>query len=135
MPHTDVIPTSASIASTGKGIRYLGKYCYAYSGAISVANTEVELLGFTAGSGVIVAQVQFCYPNTSTEDYQYTIKFNDEIIFSYLVNDRYGQSEPDNYINIVIPPLTQVSMTAANTTDTDARTQAVILTGRVYGAE
>ena len=56
MPETDTIPVSASIASTGKGIRYIGDHAYAYSGAVALDNTTDEntYLEFTSGSGYIV---------------------------------------------------------------------------------
>ena len=66
MPETDTIPVSASVASTGTGIRYIGDYAYAYSGVISVVDgNETELLGFTTGSGVIVAEYVFYYAGDS----------------------------------------------------------------------
>ena len=59
MPDTDTIPVSASIASTGLGIRYIGDHCYAYSGEVNVANVELSLLDFTTGSGLIVGKCKW----------------------------------------------------------------------------
>ena len=61
MPATDTIPVSASVASTGKGIRYIGDYAYAYSGTIEVTGTttEITMLEFTTGSGLIKAELRF----------------------------------------------------------------------------
>ena len=53
MPETDTIPVSASVASTGKGIRYVGTHAYAYSGSVGVDNNETTLLEFTTGTGYI----------------------------------------------------------------------------------
>ena len=58
MPETDTIPVSASIASTGKGIRYIGSHAYAYSGSVGVDNNETTLLEFTTGAGYITAIFQ-----------------------------------------------------------------------------
>ena len=57
MPETDTIPVSASVASTGKGIRYIGDYAYAYSGKIVINNETVDFLDFTSGAGYIVAKL------------------------------------------------------------------------------
>ena len=57
MPETDTIPVSASVASTGKGIRYIGDYAWALSGDIATSSTAyIEHLAFTTGSGFIVAE-------------------------------------------------------------------------------
>ena len=40
MPETDTIPVSASVASTGTGIRYIGDNAYAISGQIGVGTGQ-----------------------------------------------------------------------------------------------
>ena len=59
MPETDTIPVSASVASTGTGIRYIGDHCYAFSGAVSASGSEQTLFDFTTGTGYIVATLTF----------------------------------------------------------------------------
>ena len=59
MPETDTIPVSAGIASTGKGIRYIGDHCYAYSGTFQAATSAATMLSFTTGSGFIVGEFTF----------------------------------------------------------------------------
>ena len=53
MPETDTIPVSASVASTGLGIRYIGDWAFALSGIIGVTNSETTLLEFNSGAGLI----------------------------------------------------------------------------------
>jgi len=61
MTAADVQP-SASVTSVGKGIRYIGKYCYAYSG-LFVGDTDPNtVLDFTSGSGLIVGRIQLNAP-------------------------------------------------------------------------
>ena len=58
MPEPDTIPVSASIASTGPGIRYIGDYAYANSGWLAVATgADTVLLDFTSGAGMIKADL------------------------------------------------------------------------------
>ena len=64
MPETDTIPVSASVASTGKGIRYIGDYAYFYGGANSASTTAENHIDFTSGAGFIVGRV---YVNGSIE--------------------------------------------------------------------
>ena len=135
MTEADVIQPSASIASTGKGIRYIGNWAYAYSGAVTVTNTETDLLNFTSGSGLIDATIQFNYAVNSGDDFQYKVYFNDVEVQGYIVANAGQYTSPDNRIKLVIPPFTLVRCTADNIEGSTGRLQIVSLTGRVYGAE
>ena len=77
MPETDTIPVSASVASTGKGIRYIGDYAYAYSGtdAITAAAGETTKLEFTTGSGLIVAQFDAFNGDLSSDWWRVNVLF------------------------------------------------------------
>ena len=78
MPDTDTIPVSASIASTGKGIRYIGDYAYAYSGALAAAGSPgTDYLDFTTGAGLIIANVQWFYIAAATNDVNYRHYLNE----------------------------------------------------------
>ena len=137
MTEADVIQPSASTASTGKGIRYIGDYCYAYSGAVSVSNTETDLLNFTTGSGLIVGRLQFRYATAGTaeigEDFTFRLYLNQEFIMSSR-----GKADTEwfaeQYVKLILPPNTLVKVTTENVTDSDSRGMAALLTGRVYGA-
>jgi len=138
MPETDVIPTSASIASTGLGIRYIGNYCYAYSGVLTTAgqSQELTLLEFTSGSGFIraLSEPALAQVSNSGADYLYRVYFNDVVIYFFNVT-RFSASVEDlkGAINLIIPPFTNVKMTAeSNFSGTNDF--CWILTGRVYGA-
>ena len=79
MPETDTIPVSASVASTGLGIRYIGDYAYAFSGPVQNAGTgsaSTTLLNFTSGSGIIVGTVDFTNTNPAGHDTYLDIFFN-----------------------------------------------------------
>ena len=140
MPHTDTTPVSASIASTGKGIRYIGRHCYAFSGEIIVANATVTCLDFTSGAGYIMADfIQSI--NASAIDqgqlFGFTIELNGVEVckFEEHVRSMAGQE----YIGLqkyefLIPPLTHVT-TKAYTDDSSNNPFFHTLTGRVYGAE
>lgn len=135
MPHTDAIPVSASIASTGKGIRYIGEYCYAYSGEVDVANTELALLEFTSGAGIIVCELQLGSKAAENEDYELKVYLNDNVVFAAIFGNQ-SQNEIGSWpIPLIIPPTTVVKTTLDNIADTDSRIWTIGLTGRVYGAE
>ena len=134
MTEADVIQPSASIASTGKGIRYVGNWAYAYSGIIAVSNSEKTLLDFTSGAGVIVMQGEAFNPSQSNDDLIFKIYMNDVIVQAdtmWNVQFYYGPTGP----NLIIPPLTHVKVTCENLTAATNRDVNYLLTGRVYGAE
>ena len=129
------VQPEASIASVGKGIRYIGQYCYAYSGQVNVANIELSLLEFTTGSGIIVGEMQVGSNNAENEDYEVKIYFNDLVIFSNTFHQQ-GATYVDiaSAVPLIIPPFTMVKATMDNIADTDERRWTIGLTGRVYGA-
>jgi len=138
MSHTDVIPTSASIASTGKGIRYIGKFCFGYSGLknAGASSAEVSFLDFTTGAGIIVGQFQFFYATDTVQgtDALYRIKLNGQTVVQYLdTEDIRMAGDPHQPVPMIIPPLSRVETTIAMLVG--AQQQASTFTGRVYGAE
>jgi len=131
------IGSNATFSGTQKGLTIIGEHCYAYSGKISVANTAIDLLEFNSGKGYIVCQVQMGYGQISgTDDYEYEITFNGIEVFAYVVNHSLSDigSEPDNFMNILIPPLTKVTIRARNRSDSDSNPQYAMLVGRIYDA-
>jgi len=134
MTAADVQP-SASVASTGKGIRYIGQHAYAYSGSVDVVNSTVTLLEFTTGSGYIVGSFQPQYfDNAGAENFQFKVLFN-SIQVAGCVLDKIEGYTPFEETELIIPPLTNVLITAINVSDADTRKMAAIIIGRVYGAE
>jgi len=132
MPHTDVIPTSASIASTGLGIRYVGKWAYAYSGKITTTgggSADTTYLDFTSGSGVIVANLRVVHEGQGGDVRLVTVSFNDTIIIAIKGDDApdWGNSFP---IKLIIPPLTKVEVKCGVS---GGAVFTAALTGRVYG--
>ena len=53
---------------TGKGLNYIGDFAYAYSGAISIAQSSPEqtMLKFSTGSAIIVGTIQASQGSTAT---------------------------------------------------------------------
>jgi len=138
MAEPDAIPVSASVASTGPGIRYIQNWVYAMSGVKSVDNVETDLLQFTTGAGLIYADFGFWYATpvgggNVGDDYQFRILFNDLLILTQNTNDLHTGFSP-NYPKLIIPPLTSVTVSAQNSSDTSANDISATLTGRVYGA-
>ena len=131
MPETDTIPVSASVASTGLGIRYIGDYVYAYSGMVpgAIAN-ETTYLEFQTGTGLIQGEVAVGSTNETTRKTVY-IYFNDILILQQDIDNNYAWN---NKFNFTIPPLTKVKITLKLGAD-DGMSSWFTLNGRVYGEE
>ena len=130
MTETDVIPTSASVASTGLGIRYIGDHAYAYSGAISFDNTGTVGLNFTSGVGYIVAKLNIDVTTTSADDVTVTMSFNEIDVYQPQFFD--ANHEIPQPLDFIIPPRTIFRLTFTNS-DATVMTGYAVLKGRVYG--
>jgi len=125
----------ATFLAPNKGLSIVGGHAYAYSGEVSVTNTEINLLDFVSGKEYITAKVQLGSKAGENEDYVFKIYFNGSVVFSTLFNNQ-GTQYVDiaNSIPIIIPPLTNVQMSLDNIADTDTRVWTVHMIGRVYDA-
>ena len=140
MPETDTIPVSASIASTGKGIRYVGKWAYCMSGAYETKTSGQQILDFTTGSGLIVGDFQLMGPCNYASPVNGAItiariKFNDETV-AFLKCDTEQEDMPAiTVVKCIIPPLTKVLVAILSNEDTADELITMVFSGRVDGAE
>jgi len=139
MPHTDTIPVSASVVSTGLGIRYIGNWAYAYSGTINVTATPINLLEFTSGAGIIVGKLKVMQSTAAAEgdDVLASLLFNEIYIFRMVLGkNAFNEFDPSSITatDIIIPPFTLVQVELDNLSG-NASDMSALLTGRVYGAE
>ncbi len=140
MTEADDIQPSASIASIGTSIRYVGNWVYAYSGGKQInGGSQVLHLDFTSGSGIIVGQFLFSGPNLPAnlptgQTALFRIKFNNEIV-NLIKVETVSEDMPSILVMpIVIPPVTRVVIQAENGDSTAGMVTSCNLTGRVYGA-
>ena len=124
--------SSQNVASAGKELNYVGTHCYAYSGEVDVANTELYLLNFTSGKEYITGKVQLGSKAGENEDYEFKIYFNDVIVFSTVFGNQSHNEIGAWPIPLLIPPMTGVKMSLDNIADTDSRTWTVGLTGKLH---
>jgi len=140
MPHTDVIPTSASTASTGLGIRYIGQHCYAFSGAFGAATSTQTMFDFTSGSGYIVATLTMTAPVKMADIglgyYRgWQLDFNSQTVGLYKAESSTEDMPTFIEVQILIPPFTAVVFTCIDGGDNPTALGTANITGRVYGAE
>jgi len=140
MPHTDVTPTSASIASTGLGIRYIGEHCYALSGTFPASTNPQTTLEFTTGAGYILGRFQFSgmfNPATATNGSTggCLITFNGIDTLILKVDGAEEDMPSYQFEDVIIPPLTTIKAVIDSSSNDADRVGTVNFTGRVYGAE
>jgi len=128
--------TSSQPVVTQNAINFTpdNKHCYAYSGEVSVSNTELFLLDFQTNTEYIVCQVQLGSAIRQAENYEFRIYFNNVVIFYHTFENQGSEFVTiPNAMPLIIPPFTAVKMSLDNITDTDSRIWTVGLTGRAYG--
>jgi len=141
MAEAEGIPPTASVASVGPGIRYIGKeHCYAYSGGFAGLDSEQTLLDFTTGSGYIVATLTMTGPILMTTGgisagfiRGYQLDFNGQTVGMYKVES--GTEDMPTMIEaqILIPPFTAVVFTCVDNAIGATSFGTANITGRVYG--
>ena len=139
MPETDTIPVSASVASTGKGIRYVGNYCYAYATAADAANSSDTRLEFTTGSEIIVGKITgngSCNAASLGDGNitAFTVKINGEIVSVMKVDTSTEDSPMTAVNNLILPPRSEVTVLSQSDGTGASRLTTILFTGRVYGA-
>ena len=139
MPEPDTIPVSASVASTGKGIRYIGDYAYAYSGNYEANTTVIEgIIDFTSGAGVIVAlfQLNGAISPTVADNRtasSATIKFNGETVAILGAGNGAIDAPMSDENKLIIPPFTNVQIDLDAAAIDAGMFSSVNIVGRVYG--
>jgi len=141
MAEPDTILVSASTASTGKSIRYIGKeHCYAFSGTFVALNSTQTMFDFTTGSGYIVATLTLTCPInmaaiTAGIHRGYQLDFNGQTVGLYKLQSTDEDMPSDTEVQILIPPITAVILTCIDSSSSNDYLGTANMTGRVYGAE
>jgi len=130
-----ILGVTNSFTGPAETLEVVGNFAYAASGVVAVGSAgslvESDLVNFQTGNFLLEAAFQFHYGESSTEDFQYKIYFNDQVVVQYVVGDRVGE-QPDNVIPMIIPPYTQVKATAASYLHNNDRAQLVTITGKIH---
>jgi len=138
MAEAEGIPPTASVASVGPGINYIGNRAYAYSGSIA-ANVVGTVLNYTTGSGYIVGEFTFSGfldqddPSTGLRG-TCTVSFNDLIVTSAASDFDSGNMVTPVLMPMIIPPFTTVKVIIYANSSTADFHATTTFTGRVYGA-
>jgi hypothetical protein len=132
MAKAEGLPPTASTVVPGLSLNYAGNWAYAYSGSVAVSSSEISLLDFTSGAGIIVGffNSQFGFEGNTNDDYLWRVYLNDLAIMA--INITSAKDLDANRVDIIIPPFTHVKVTAVNATQAVANKVGGNITGRVY---
>jgi hypothetical protein len=120
-------------SGTGTGLNHVGNHAYAYSGLISFDNNETTMLDFSLGyNQYLVGKIQFFYFGDTSQDVEYSVKVNGELLQRYETNAPQEYTEPDGIIPIIFVGGDRVQLIIKNLTDSATLTGTVTLTGRIY---
>ena len=132
----EAVPSNASVASTGLGLRYIGGHVYGYSGIKVLNNNTVTFFEFTTGSTPLKVKVQWYLEITgnvaSSKNFNCVISINDIDVIKN--GGRSGQTHPFydvDPMHMIIPPNSIIKIESTTNNASDVNTSCVIV-GRVY---
>jgi len=128
--------TSSQPVVTPNAINFTpdNKRAYAFSGVIGVTNSKVNMIQFDVNSEYITAKIYLSNSSGASDDFRYEIEFNDVVVVS-----SYRDEETGNRVGvvfkpqIVIPPFTNVKITAVNISSGSGRNHTAHVYGKAVG--
>jgi len=108
------------------------KHCYAYSGKIQIQTSNTDILNFQTNTEYILAKFNMSSTGGSGNNIDITISFNDIAVIElecsndFQTNIGFGQ-----YLELIIPPFTEVKVYAA--VATSAKDWYFAMTGSAVG--
>jgi len=126
--------SNATLTNVGKGLSVVGDHCYAYTGVVGTgaSGTFAEHLNFHTGKGYIKARLMVQYAVSVNDSIEWHIVMNGLTI---AVSESAHQVTSDtfvDFVDLIIPPLTNVVWKVTNLSGATARDVTCTLTGRVY---
>ena len=133
------VGVSNSFTGTAQTLELLGNHIYGFSGSVDTPSTQsatVDLLNFNTGNYYTVCTLQPYYDNIDQGDnVKFNISIGGTLVYSVQLsgsttaNVHRGDVQP---IPLIIPSYTNITITAANEADDDARSVGIVLIGRIY---
>ena len=112
-------------------LEYVGDFCYAYSGQVLVT-TGTELLNFTSGANLVIANFQFTLGEDTTDNIVWEILMNGSIVSGSL-NEAAQSGNPLQPMMITLPAYTEVIVRATNFSGAPTQRKCyAVIQGRVY---
>jgi len=126
------IGSNASFTGLSNSLNYVGDHVYAYNSA-SFNNVDTAIVEFTTGKGYILIDIYSGVDSYDGDDMDVGINLNGVRV----MDNRSATTGTSGLVSglhwrIVVPPLTNCTVTMQNKTDTSAYTGYVMISGRHY---
>jgi len=137
MAEAEGIPPTASVASVGQRLNYVGEWVYALSGPFEASDTSANMFSFTTGTGIIKGEFVFNgqvrYVSGSAGGHSvFELRFNDFTIGVYK-SDTAQMDQPNQlFQKVIIPPFTEVLVKCISGENTATELLTATFSGRVY---
>jgi len=139
MAEAEGIPPTASVASVGPGIRYIGNWAYALSGQMDDFTSYTTGLEFTTGAGIIKGLFQFdSMTQTSSigngDTTLFKISLNGQVVSITKLEGAQEDMPPTVQVYLILPPFTEVEVQYRGSTNSSDYPTFLRFSGRVYDA-
>ena len=125
-------PVGGSFTGPAEALEVVGDHGYAYSGVLDIDNTETNMLSFTTGNFYFVGTIQFNVVERHGESFLYQFYLNETVVQGYIIDPDEARQPPTNFINVIIPPYTEVRATAQNMISATKYRTVCNMAGRIY---
>jgi len=111
------------------------KFAYIYSGDKQVNNAETTMFDFTNNSEYLVARFQLTSDSGSSDNINSQLYFNNIVVSASLYSEDNLKPWSDVLnLHMIIPPFTNVKLTAINITAINPRPHFAMMVAKVNGA-
>ena len=132
-----IVGVGNSFTGPAQALELVGDHAYAYSGEVGSSSAGPTHLKFTSGNYYFVGRLtcngalKVADPNVGRTTI-FTLTLNGGIVALIKV-DSVEEDQPSTaYNDIIIPPYTEVEVTATSDTTTADRLTTVLMSGRIY---
>jgi len=134
MPEGIPYASSNVVAGAGLDLNYIGNLVFGYSGIVVVQSAPISLLEAQTGSGTIECKVGIFTPLSSSNNAEIVVKLNDISIVAFEVLNTTQGDYLTGFapIDLIIPPYTQLKITAVNTASSAEMQWCASLVGKVH---
>jgi len=130
-------PVGGSFTGPAEALEIIGDHAYAFSGLFGTSNTEFDILKFTSGNYYTVGR--FACNGAVRMDLvdvgsitAYELKLNGTGVLRVKVDTNDKDSPGQAFMEVVIPPYTEVEMSCNCTENTDNEKISASYAGRIY---
>ena len=129
----------ATFLGPNEGLTIAGSHCYAYSGLLSVDTSEYEIFNFTTGNYYTVGKftcngaVRISLVDVGSITV-FQLKLNGSNTVGVKVDTNDKDMPAQGFLEVLLPPNTEVILSANSSESTTAEKISASYTGRIYDA-